>query len=58
MFNPTADVMPGSYEQSAKRMSYVPGAKTAPAASPMFSGETISKAIGTIPVGEKVGAQR
>ena len=52
VFNPSADLLPGSYGQSAKRMTY---SRTAAGTnSALFVGPTISQTLGTIPVGEKV----
>jgi len=54
IFNPTADLMPGSYSGSAKRMSYAASARHVAAFSPAPSGETVSLNVGTIPAGESV----
>lgn len=51
IFNPTADLMPGSYGRNAKRMSYATGARSV--AAP-FSGETVTLNVGTIPAGKSV----
>jgi uncharacterized repeat protein (TIGR01451 family) len=53
VFTPTADLMPGSYGGSTKRMSYTTSARRV-AYSPAPSGETVNLNIGTIPAGESV----
>jgi len=51
VFNPTADLMQGSYGRNAKRVSYATGARSV--AAP-FSGETVNVSVGTIPAGKSV----
>lgn len=55
VFNPSTDLMSGSYGARAKRMSYAANASRSAAAGRItFSGETVNLSIGTIPAGESV----
>jgi len=55
VFNPSEDLMPGSYGRNAKRMSYAANARrVASFVAAPFSGETVNLNIGTIPAGKSV----
>jgi hypothetical protein len=55
VYNPSTDSKPGSYARTARRVSYAPTASpSAQGKDAPLSGETINKALGTIPPGEKV----
>ncbi|HSB12623.1 MAG TPA: Calx-beta domain-containing protein [Blastocatellia bacterium] len=54
IFSPGANLMPGSYERSARRTSYAPSAGSSISAASPMSGETVNLGPFTVPPGEKI----